>query len=386
MTDLQPSLTGVRETADRVAREVAARYRDAVDQEARWPAETMGALAEAGLMGLHVHPSLGGRGEGLSGLVSACEALGKVCPTSGLCFGMHCVGTAVIAAKATPYQQEHYLRPISQGKHMTTLAVSERGTGSHFYLPQTSLHLDGAEYVLNGEKHFVTNGGYADSYVVSTVAAGPEAQGGEFSCVLVDRDLPGATWGPSWHGFGMRGNESRSLQLQEVRVPERNLLGEAGDQVWYIFEVVAPYFLMAMSGTYLGVAAAALEAAADHLRSRQYHHSGERLSQMPVLQHRLAEMWTAVHRTRAFVYEAARLGDAGAPEALVPILACKADVADMVATVTNEAMTLCGGAAYGENAFLARLLRDARAAHVMAPTTDMLKTWAGRALLGEPLL
>jgi len=379
-------LQHVRILAERVAQETALVHREAVDRDSRWPVETMQALGEAGLLGLQAPASLGGHGEGLSALVTACEALAQVCPSSALCFGMHCVGTAVIAAKATPYQQERYLRPIARGQHITTLALSEKGTGSHFYLAETRLLSAGDEYLIDGSKHFVTSGGYADSYVVSTVAADADAQPGQFSCILVDRNLPGTSWGEPWHGLGMRGNESRALLLDGVRAPRKALLGEEGDQVWYIFEVVAPYFLMAMSGTYLGIAAAALRGATEHLQSRQYSHSGERLSGVSILQHRLAEMWIKVQRTRALVYQAAQMGDAGDPNALIPILACKADVADMVEQVTSEAMTLCGGAAYAENSFLARLLRDARAAHVMSPTTDILKTWTGRALLGQPLL
>lgn len=379
-------LQNIRALAEQVAQDVALLHREAVDRNSRWPAETMQALGEVGLLGLQVPRSLGGHGEGLTALVTACEALAQVCPSSALCFGMHCVGTAVIAAKATAYQQDHYLRPIAQGKHITTLAVSEKGTGSHLYLAETRLLSHGEEYVIEGSKHFVTSGGYANSYVVTTVAADADAQPGQFSCILVDDGLPGMTWGEPWQGLGMRGNESRALHLDRVRAPKKALLGEEGDQVWYLFEVVAPYFLMAMSGTYLGIAAAALQAATEHLESRQFSHSGERLAGVPVLQHRLAEMWIQVQRARTLVYHAAGMADAGDPNALVPILACKADVADMVEQVTNDAMTLCGGAAYAENSFLARLLRDARAAHVMAPTTDMLKTWAGRALLGQPLL
>ncbi len=385
MPTYEAHLHPLRAAAERVAQNVAVQFREEVDRDSRWPAESMRALAEAGLMGLHVPRSLGGHGEGLTALVLVCEALGRECPSSGLCFGMHCVGTAVIAAKATQYQQEHYLRPIAAGRHITTLALSEAGTGGHFYLPLTQLQGEGEEFILEGEKHFVTNGAHADSYVVS-VAAGGDTGTGQFSCVLVDRDLPGLSWGDAWHGFGMRGNESRRMRLDRVRVHQRNLLGEVGDQVWYVFEVVAPFFLMAMSGTYLGVAGAALDLATEHLKTRTYSHSGERLSGQPVLQHRLAELWIKLRRTRALVYEAAHLGDEGNPAALVPILAAKADVAEMATEVTNEAMTLCGGAAYAENSLLARYLRDARAAHVMAPTTDMLKTWAGRALLGEPLL
>ena len=216
--------------------------------------------------------------------------------------------------------------------------------------------------------------------------ASTPGQAGEFSCLVVDRDTPGVSWLEPWHGVGMRGNSSRGMRLDGARVRAGNLLGEEGDEIWYVFEVIAPYFLMAMSGTYLGIAQAALDITLEHLRSRRYAHSGEALADLPLVQHRLGEVWASVEKTRLLVYHAARLGDLGDPQALPALLSCKADVADTAVWVTNEAMTLCGGIAYRENSRLARLLRDARASHVMAPTTDMLKQWAGRALLGLPLL
>jgi len=302
-------------------------------------------------------------------------------------FGMHCVGTAVLAASATPEQLERYLVPIARGEHLTTLALSEPGTGANFYVPQTQLSVDpDGSFRLNGSKSFVTNGGHADSYVVSTAPADPGAPPGQFSCVLVRSDAPGLHWQGSWEGWGMRGNSSISVQLAEVPVPPSDLLGHQGDEIWYVFHVVAPYFLMAMAGTYLGVAASALEEGRQHLLERSYAHSGQSLSSETVLQHRLGTLWAQVERTRALVHAAADKGDAGAPDALLALCSAKAEVADCAERVASEVMTLMGGRAYGQRSTIQRLYRDARAAHVMAPTTDMLRTWTGRALLGLPLL
>jgi alkylation response protein AidB-like acyl-CoA dehydrogenase len=184
----------------------------------------------------------------------------------------------------------------------------------------------------------------------------------------------------------MRGNASRTVELRNVAVPSRDLLGQPGDEIWYVFEVIAPYFLVAMAGTYLGIATAALEEARAHLTKRRYSLSGATLAQQPVLQHRLGTLWAEVERTRRLIYHAAVQGDTGASDAVIALLSAKAEVADCVVHVANEAMTLTGGIAYRENADLGRHLRDARAAHVMAPTTDLLRTWTGRLLLGLPLL
>lgn len=382
---LSPELRRLKDTLEELAAREIAPHAEATDREARWPEHAFRALLGAGLGGLQAPRRVGGRGEGLFALALATETLARACPSSAICFGMHCVGTAVIAAKATPDQEDRYLRPIAEGRHITTLGLSESGAGAHFYLPATDLSVDGDAYRVDGAKQFVTNGGHADSYVISTRASAP-TQAGDFSCLVVDRDLPGMSWLEPWAGFGMRGNSSRGLRLEGVRVPRANLLGEEGDEVWYVFEVVAPYFLVAMAGTYLGVAVAALQAAGEHLRTRRYEQSGESLRHLPLLQHRYAGLWTEIEKTRALVYTAARMGDLGDPAVLPYLLACKAEAGETAVRVTSEAMTLGGGIAYRENSLLARLLRDARASHVMAPTTDMLRTWAGRALLGLPVL
>lgn len=357
------------------------------DELARWPEHGLRAMQDAGFGGLVVPERLGGKGYGLFALTRICETLGRECASTAICFSMHSVGTSVIAANATPDQQDRYLTPICEGTHITTLSLSEAGTGAHFYLPQTSLEgLDEEHYALTGTKTFVTNGSHADSYVVSAVATDPDAPVGQFSCVIVDADAEGITWGAPWDGLGMRGNSSRSMELRGVRLPRANLLGNEGDQIWYTFNVVMPYFLVAMGGTFLGVASSALEEARRHLLRRYHAHTGSNLAQNTVLQHRLATLWGSLERTRRLIYHAAQSFDAGDPDALIAVMAAKAEVADTAVLLVNEAMTFTGGIGYRKGSKLHRMLRDARASHLMSPTTDILRVWIGRALLGQPLL
>ncbi len=387
MLTLSPNLrTLVRAVRD-IATTVTARTAEDDDRDARWPEATMRALADAGVTGLQAPVEVGGHGEGMLGLVALSEVLAQESASAALCFAMHCVGTAVLAAKATNAQRERYLVPIARGEHLTTLALSEPGSGAFFFYPEMALEPTVGGFRLTGTKSFVTNGAHADSYVVSTAAVATETEeDGAFSCVVVDRDQPGAEWLDVWRGFGMRSNDSRTLRFTGVEVPHERLLGAQGDQLWYMFEVIAPYFLMAMAGTYLGVAQAAFDEARLHTGTRRYGHSGELVGQAPVVAHRLGELWAQLEATRQLIYSAAAKGDAGDPDALLSILACKAMAGDTAVRLANEAMTLCGGSAYRENSRLTRILRDARASHVMAPTTDMLKTWTGRALLNLPLL
>jgi isovaleryl-CoA dehydrogenase len=125
-------------------------------------------------------------------------------------------------------------RAIAEGRHITTLALSEPGTGANFFLPRTRFLADGDHFRLNGRKSFVTNGGHADSYVVSAVHPGAEFDPGTFTCLVMDANAPGLNWCELWQGIGMRGNSSRGVQLDQVRVPAANLLGVEGDQIWYV--------------------------------------------------------------------------------------------------------------------------------------------------------
>lgn len=373
-----------------LATEIAERHlapaAGAVDAEARWPEASLRAMGRAGLLGLHVPTRLGGLGAGMAVLAEVTEILGRSCSSTAMCFGMHCVATAVIAAKATRDQEEHWLRPIARGEHITTLSLSEPGTGAHFYLPRATFTPVTSGYRLDGSKSFVTNGGHADSYVMTAVRPGAELDPGAFTCLLVPGNAAGLEWGERWHGLGMRGNSSRSVEMHGVQVPPAGLLGQEGDQIWYVFEVIAPYFLVAMAGVYIGIAQAALDLAVESARGRTYAHSTTPLTDNPVIVDQLGILWMQVERSRALLHRAAAQGDAHVPHASQALFAAKLDAADTAVSVTTSAMSLAGGRGYQANGAMARLVRDALAGPVMTPTTHLLKQWLGRTVLGLPPL
>lgn len=173
-----------------------------MDRDCRWPEAGLRAFQQAGLGGLIIGRDCGGLGQGLLAVAKVCEILGKRCGSTSLCFGMHLVASAVIVAKATQEQKQRYLVPIAAGRHLTTLALSEPGSGAHFYFPQTELRPEPPDALrIVGRKSFVTSGGHADSYVVSTTAADPDAPPDQFSCAVVAGDAAGLRWGrpgPAW--------------------------------------------------------------------------------------------------------------------------------------------------------------------------------------------
>lgn len=372
------------------AAEIAERHlapaADDTDAQGRWPEDNLRALGRAGLLGLHVPARLGGLGAGMSVLSEVTEILGRSCSSTAMCFGMHCVATAVLAAKATPDQEEHLLRPIARGEHITTLSLSEPGTGAHFYLPRATFTPVSGGYRLDGSKSFVTNGGHADSYVMTAVRPGAELDPGSFTCLVVTGQSAGLDWGEPWHGLGMRGNSSRSVELRNVQIPASGLLGREGDQVWYVFEVITPYFLVAMAGVYVGIAQAALDLAVASVQGRSYAHTAAPLTDNPVIVGQLGMLWARVERSRALLRRAAARGDGHLPQASQSLFAAKLDAAETAVSVTVDAMALAGGRGYQANGPLARLVRDALAGPVMTPTTHLLKQWLGRTVLGLPPL
>jgi isovaleryl-CoA dehydrogenase len=138
VSGLGPDLLKLHELAAVVADSVLASRAEAVDREAKWPAECMAALAQAGLMGLHIPRRLGGQEQGLLALSVITEELGRACSSTAMCFGMHSIAAKVLAAKATAQQEDRFLRPIAEGRHITSLALSEPGTGAHFFLPRAT--------------------------------------------------------------------------------------------------------------------------------------------------------------------------------------------------------------------------------------------------------
>lgn len=381
-----PALARLRALAAQIAAEVLAPNAEAVDDGARWPAEGMRALADSGLLALHLPKHLGGHDLGTVALAAVTEELGKACSSTAMCFGMHSVAAKVLACRATPDQEERYLRPIAEGRHISSLALSEPGTGTFFFLPRVQMRDGGDVFIMDGEKSFVTSGGHADSYVISAVPPGAEIDPGAFTCLAVDAGTPGLEWQAPWNGFGMRGNSSRNVRLTGARVPKANLLGAEGDQIWYVFEVVAPYFVIAMSSVYVGIAQAALDHAIENLKTRRHVHTGETLSDAPLLWADVANAWIEIEATRQLVHHAARQVDAGDPAAPLSLFAAKAKVGKTVNEVTEIALRLSGGRGYSDTGRVSRLHRDARAASIMAPTTHLLQTWLGRSLLGLPLL
>jgi alkylation response protein AidB-like acyl-CoA dehydrogenase len=370
---------------EKFAKDVLARRADEIDRERRFPRENVQALGRNGLLGLVVPQEFGGAGAGIPEMAQVLECMAQACASTAMVTLMHYCGTAVIAAKGSASVKRSLLPAIAAGEHLTTLAFSEAGSGGHFYMPVSEVTKESHGLHLTAHKTFVTSAGEADSYVVSTRKAGASGPM-DLDLYLVAKGTKGFDVGKPFEGLGLAGNGSAPMKLEDVELKDQNRLGMEGSGFQTMMEVVLPHFQVGVAAVSLGIAAAAFQAASAHVTARKYEHvGGASLTAIPRVQFLAAEMALELRSSRAYLKETIRRLGEGDTEAMLDVLGVKARAAEAALAVVARAMTLGGGAAYGRRGGMERIFRDAQAASVMAPSTDVLKEFLGKACLGVPL-
>lgn len=352
-----------------------------VDRLGRFPRAGVDALAASGLLGLVSAPEVGGLGGGLSAAAHVVERLAASCGSTAMVVMMHYAATTLIEA----HGPEEVRRAIARGEHLTTLAFSEKGSRSHFWAPVgTARHdgRDGGTVVLNADKSWVTSAGEADSYVWSSLPLEGE---GAMTLWLVPSTAEGLRVTGGFDGLGLRGNASSPVSARNVRVPLGAMLGADGAGLDLALATALPAFLVLNAAVSLGLMDSALEQAGAHLVTTRLEHLGRSLAQQPVPRARYAELRTRVDGVRAFLTDTLRALETGRADATLRVLQVKAVAAEAACEVTDGAMRLCGGAAFRRETGVERRFRDSMAARVMAPTSEALHDFVGRAGLGLPL-
>jgi alkylation response protein AidB-like acyl-CoA dehydrogenase len=360
-----------------------------VDASGRFPHEALQALSRDGLLALGVPPERGGPGGGPREAVEAVEQVAAACASAAMVFVMHVVGTQTLLAGMPEGRSdgplEEALGAIARGEHLTTLAYSERGSRGHFWAQVSRARAEGDEVVIDADKTWSTGAGHVDSYVLATGAPGADGPLAT-ELYLVAADTPGLTIPRRFDGLGLRGNASAPLALRDVRVGSARRLGAPGSGLPLMLEVTLPWFVLGSAACSVGIAGAALEAAIEHAKGGRLQHLGTTLADVPGVRARLAQAAIRHAETRAFLHEVAGQVADGGPGAQTGVLAVKAAAADMAEAVTDLCLRVGGGAAYSRHGSLERHFRDARAAALMAPTTDLLHDFLGKALCGQELL
>jgi isovaleryl-CoA dehydrogenase len=351
----------------------------AVDHDGSYPRAQLEALGEAGILGLASSPDVGGGGADLAAVASVVEELARHCGSTAMVVMMHYAATAVIEAHGPQQIRE----AIAAGRHVTTLAFSEAGSRSHFWAPLGTATRQDGTVRLDAEKSWVTAAGEADSYVWSSR---PMTAAGPMTLWIVPSHSPGLGVPAPFDGLGLRGNASSPVTADGVEVPASAMLGVDGAGLDIALTIVLPWFLVLNAAASTGLMHAVTDEATAHLTHTQLVHLGQTLAQQPVGRARLAQMRIETDQAAALLADALAALAAGREDAQLRVLEVKAAAGEAAIDVTDLAMQVCGGAAFRKELGIERRFRDARAARVMAPTTDALNDFIGRALCGLPLL
>lgn len=368
-----------RDELARVITEVVEPAARQVDREGKFPRGAVEALGKAGLLGLTVPSDAGGGGGGLAEAADVVEQVARACGSTAMVLLMHYSAVAALTA----HGPREVLAEIAAGRHLSTLAFSESGSRSHFWAPVSSARVDGEEVVLDAKKSWVTSAGQVDSYVWSSR---PVAGDGPMTLWLVPSGAAGLSSPFEFEGLGLRGNASSPVTADGVRVPATARLGADGDGLDIAFGTVLPSFLVLTAACGVGFMEAVIATTTQHLTGTTLQHLGQTLAEQPAARAGLARMRIATDTARVMLEDTIAALGTGRGDAQLRLLEVKAVAAEAVIDVTDTAMTVCGGSAFRADLGIERRFRDARAARVMAPTTDALHDFIGRALTGLPLM
>jgi alkylation response protein AidB-like acyl-CoA dehydrogenase len=349
-----------------------------IDKSARFPRSGMNALSQAGLLGLISAKEAGGMGEGMRAAASVVEKIAEVCGSTAMVTCMHYCGAAVIE-KHGPMQTR---KDIAAGKHLSTLAFSEAGSRSHFWAPVGTATKANGAIVLDGMKSWITSASEADSYVWSSK---PVAAEGMSTIWLVAAKAAGVSTVAPFDGLGMRGNASSPVKGAGVKVTEADRLGADGAGFDVMMSTVLPLFSVLNASASIGTAEAAVQKAAAHVGKTKFEHLGSALADLPTIRAYVARARIKVDAARTLRDDTISALEANRADAMLRVLETKAAAGETALEVTDIAMRVCGGAAFRKEVGVERHFRDARAASVMAPTSDVLYDFIGKAACGLPL-
>ncbi len=365
---------------DEVVGDVIGPAAAAVDTGGDFPRESVDALAKAGFLGLLSAPEFGGSGGSLGDAAEVVRTIASVCGSTAMVLTMHYAAVSVLER----FADDDTRSAIATGRHLSTLAFSEVGSRSHFWAPVgTAARGDGDTVLLDSSKSWVTSAGHADSYVWSSR---PLAAEGPMTLWHVPATAEGLAVAGSFDGLGLRGNSSAPMTATQLAVPASAMLGGDGQGLDLALESALPTFLVLNAAFSLGLMRALIAAAGTHLAGSRLQHLDQSLAEQPEQRRAYARLLTLVDGAALFVDDTLAALATGRADAMLRVLQVKAVAAEAASEVADGVMRLCGGSAFRKELGIERRFRDSLAARVMAPTTEALHDFVGRAAFGQPLL
>lgn len=363
----------IKEFAEKEVKPIAAE----VDEDERFPEETVEKMANLGILGINIPTEFGGAGGSNLMYIMAVEELSRVCGTTGVIVSAH---TSLCAAPilhfGTQEQKMKYLPALASGKSLGAFGLTEPNAGTDASGQQTiAVEMDDC-YLLNGTKIFITNAQYASTYIIIAMTDKSKGTKG-ISAFIVDADTPGFSVGKKEKKMGIRGSATCELIFENCRIPKENLLGKVGEGF-----KIAMWTLdggrIGIASQALGIAQGAMDETVKYTKERKQF--GKSLSQFQNTQFQLADMETKVVASRLLVYKAATLKDNGQAYSVAAAMA-KLFAAETAMEVTTKAVQLHGGYGYTREYPVERMMRDAKITEIYEGTSEVQRMVISASLL-----
>ncbi|WP_077326489.1 acyl-CoA dehydrogenase family protein [Virgibacillus siamensis] len=348
-----------------------------IDKEAKFPVETFEQMGELGLLGIPFSEEYGGSGGDTVSYAIAVEEVGRVCGSTGLSFAAAVsLGASPIYYFGTEEQKREFLTPMAEGKALGAFGLTEPNAGSDAGGTKTTAVEDGNDYIINGEKCFITNASFAKTIIVTAVTGKNERGKNIISAIIVPTDTEGITITSNYDKMGVRGSDTAEIVLDNVRVPKANLLGDPNKGFsQFLYTLDGGRISIAAIG--LGIAQGSLDRALSYAKERKQF--GKPISDFQAIQFKLADMSMEVELARNIVYKAAWLKDNEKP------FSKEAAYAKLYATETafraaNQAIQIHGGYGYMREYEVERYLRDAKLLEIGEGTSEVQRMVIARQL------
>ncbi len=369
----------IQELARKVAVEKikpsAAKY----DKSEEFPWDIMEIMAQSDLFAIFVPQEYGGTGGGVLDLCIATEELSSACGGIAVCYAASALGTFPIILFGNDEQKKKYLPDLASGKKLAAFGITEPEAGSDASAIKTTAKKVGDHYVLNGMKHFITNGGDAETYTIIAMTDKSKGARGA-SAFIVEKGTPGFTFGKKEDKLGIRASSTRELIFTDCNIPKENLLSKEGMG----FIVTMKTFDMSRPGVAaqaLGIAQGALDEAVKYAKERQQF--GKSISSFQGIQWMLADMATQIEAARALVYSCAREIDAGCKDVGKDSAMAKLFASDVAMKVSTDAVQILGGYGYMKDYPAEKYMRDAKITQIYEGTNQIQRNIIALKLIRE---
>ncbi|MEN8264683.1 MAG: acyl-CoA dehydrogenase family protein [Nitrospirota bacterium] len=369
----------IRDLARQVAEEKVMPIRAELDEKEEFPWDIMKALAQSDFFGINISEEYGGLGRGGLELSIAIEELSKACLGVSTTFAANALGTYPILLYGSDEQKKKYLPDIASGKKLVAFGLTEANAGSDASGVQTTAKLEGNEYVLNGTKQWITNGGDAEIYTIIAITDKSKGARGA-SAFIVEKGTPGFSFGKKENKMGIRSSSTRELVFEDCRIPKENIISKQG-MGFIVAMKTLDKSRVGVGAQGVGVAQGAFEAAAGFAKER--HQFGSPVISIQAVQHMLADMATQIEAARALVYAVARYVDSNAKDISKESAMAKLFATDMAMKVTVDAVQVMGGSGYMREYPVEKMMRDAKILQIYEGTNQIQRNVIGQALVKE---